>query len=290
MSGKIRGGTIEIGKETNKINGKYNFQVYGQKEGDTYIFTDLRTLVDFSKLKHKDNYDFTKKEYSAVERQVFYILSDSAFDLDYSLTARKKYEFGPMRNLYAVLWDIENNKILNSAETLVSPNQSITRWKRGTKKAQRGRNVVDWKNFFTIYEAFSEIEKTDIEEFTYSLATIGNYMPVPSAEQILLNRNNERFDILLNKIKLYFEKDAKDNHFTQEIMEWLNSFDPMDGNNFWENFVEKNYLKGSFVDVNYEVVMFDNSIRQLSEMITNRSIVMLEEYKARVEKNLKLEE
>ena len=45
--------------------------------------------------------------------------------------------------------------------------------------------------------------------------------------------------------------------------------------------VDKNFLRGSFVDENYNVVCYDDSLEQLTEMINARSKVMLDVYSQR---------
>ena len=47
--------------------------------------------------------------------------------------------------------------------------------------------------------------------------------------------------------------------------------------------MDKNYLKGSFVDEKYDVIKFDGKpLSRLSQMIYNRSVVMIQEYERRV--------
>ena len=78
--------------------------------------------------------------------------------------------------------------------------------------------------------------------------------------------------------------------FDDGIIKWLDQFrldqfsqNSQKRNNLdWINFVDKNYLKGSFVDENYDVIKFDGTLSQLSQMIYNRSVVMIQEYALRV--------
>ena len=70
----------------------------------------------------------------------------------------------------------------------------------------------------------------------------------------------------------------KNDFVDEEIKGWLYLF------RSWKNFVDENYLKGSFVDDQYEVISFDGTIEQLSKMLYNRSICMLKVYKERTAK------
>ena len=51
--------------------------------------------------------------------------------------------------------------------------------------------------------------------------------------------------------------------------------------------LDSNYLKRSFVNDEYEIIGFDGTLSQLSAMIYNRSVVMMEEYDRRIYKNRK---
>lgn len=254
--------------------------VYGK-----YLFTDLRTTVDFKKLGEDERcQDFTEENIDVLERQKRYLTSKK-FDCDYNQSMRNLCSFKVMHDLYQVLWNIDKEPVLNSGETIISPNQAITRWKKETKKNQRGRHSVDWDNI-------DEYRDNDLDEFLHSIATIGNFIPVPSKEQTILNNFSERFDNLLSAIKEYFEKNKLEENklhksFPNEIKEWLSLYIKENGKSSWQNFVNNNFLKGSFVDENYNVVRFNNSLKQLSEMIYKRSVVMIEEYEKRSTQNKK---
>ena len=62
------------------------------------------------------------------------------------------------------------------------------------------------------------------------------------------------------------------------MLEWLDQYNGVDGNAAWRNFVESNYLKGSFVDQKYNVVEYNGTLKQLSQIIYNRSVIMIEKY------------
>lgn len=104
-------------------------------------------------------------------------------------------------------------------------------------------------------------------------------MPVPNDEQKVLNRYfSEKFCDLLNAIKEYYLNGQQHCGFSTSIVNWLDGYKDSE-KNAWENFVHRNYLKGSFVDDNYKVVEFESSLKQLSEMIEKRSILMIRAYK-----------
>lgn len=189
------------------------------------------------------------------------------FDLDYNQTARKSYKFRIMNDLYQVLWNYEDNPILDSGETLISPNKALIRGKGSTEY--------------------------DKKRFVYSIATIGNFMPIPSSNQALLKGLEERFDKELNLIKAYFYSYKSfdySNDFVPETLNiWLKQYvREYSGKKAWEIFVENNYLMNSFVDESYNVVPFDGSLSQLSGMIYSRSVIMIEEYKKRMKSQEKV--
>ena len=111
-------------------------------------------------------------------------------------------------------------------------------------------------------------------------------MPVPREHQSLLSQLGERYDKVLEQFKQYYactqnrEISVMTKRGTKrcfpEVPKWLDRFDG------WNGFVDKNYLKGSFVDDGYQIVAFDKTFHQLSEMLENRSRVMLKEYGKRL--------
>lgn len=257
--------------------------VYAKKENNEYIFCDIRTMVDIKKIKMADEQDFSDPSKSAIERLYLYNQVElKGFEIDYCKSSRIDYLFKPMRDLYFVLWgiDTENSEktIVDSSETIVSPKQNIVRVFPELKKKQRGRSVVDWEKLIKI----DKEKYSCIEEFSYNVATIGNYMPVPSCEQRILNFFCERFDMLLICIKEYFVKDKSSKKFSDEMKKWLDQYKGMKAEENWKQFVDSNYLKGSFVDGNYEVVSYNGTLIQLSQFIHYRSIVMIEEYEKRL--------
>lgn len=257
--GRPRSKRLEISSIEEK--GYCSVDVYREIIDEKYIFIDIRTTVDFSKFSLIDKCeDFTIEEIDSIERFRRYKTS-KIFDTDYNYTARNKYTFKVMQDLYSVLWNVEQNVVLDSAETLVSPNRAL----------YRAGEVL-------------ECEKRD---FLYSIAIIGNFLPVPTSNQALLKGLEERFDKELNLIKAYyFLSDGKklNNDFVPDrLAEWLKLYRRQEGGaQSWQNFVDCNFLKGSFVDEKYNVKNYDGTIRQLSQMIYNRSVVMIQEYERRV--------
>ena len=67
----------------------------------------------------------------------------------------------------------------------------------------------------------------------------------------------------------------------ESICKWLNLYGK--GNDGWISFVDNNFFRGSFVDLNYNVVCYDDSLEQLTEIINARSKVMLDIYSQRWE-------
>ncbi len=255
-----------------------------KKDNTGYDFIDLRTLVNIEKIGivKEGEYDFSAENISAKERLYRYQQANlNGFDLDYCRTVRDRYSFIPISKLYSDLWSINvNDTVLNSSETLISPKQTLARVYPQLRRKQRGRPVVDW----TLFRDNKDIR--DLEEFAYRVATIGNYMPVPSKEQLILNRIFcERFDKLLVEIKKYLVANEKHISFSMEIIDWLNIYKA--NTKPWEYFVDSNYLKRSFVNDEYEIIGFDGTLSQLSAMIYNRSVVMMEEYDRRIYKNRK---
>ena len=262
--------------------------IYAKKENDEYTFTDIRTLVNFEEYKKIDpnSLDFTQKDINSIERSYRY-KSAKFFDIDYNKNTRENYKFKVMEYLYLILWN-EQNIDLPSAETLVSANSALIRCRGDIPKNPGNPKLYPSVNWNKLNDDFKEDE--EIKQFAFRIATIGNFMPVPEDEQSLLKNLGERFDKELRLIRAYFNPtdslDMKD-IFSDGIIEWLNRFcqNSQSRNNLdWENFVNKNYLNGSFVDDKYSVIGFDGTLTQLSEMICKRSEVMIEKYKICVEK------
>ncbi|WP_461467266.1 hypothetical protein [Parvimonas micra] len=251
--------------------------VYGEKVGGRYVFCDLRTKFDTSKIGLSNDIDFAINKISFIERTYrYYNANLKKFDLDYCKSIRKKYSFKIMEDLYSVLWDNKLEKI-DSAETLISFKQNVVKIFLELRKKQRGRPTVDW-------DIFCNKNDCELDKFSYSVATIGNFMPVPSCEQRILNNFTERFDILLLEIKKYYKDNKHHKYFSPEFKEWLNLFVDKNNEISWEEFVKSNYLMGSFVDEFFNIICFDGTADQLSEIIYNRSVVMIEEYEKRISK------
>jgi len=231
--------------------------IYANKQGELYSFRDLRTTVDYDKLEKLEKCeDFTKENISVLTRWSRYKKS-KIFDMDYCKTSRKRYDFKVMKDLYTVLWTIDD--IVDSAETIVSPKKALYR---------------------------SKFDNKSKEEFLHNIATIGNFMPVPASNQLLLKGLEERFDKELKLIKAHFcildNTDSHDYFVPESIYKWLELYKGNNANERWIKFVNCNYLNGSFVDGKYNVIDFDGTLDQLSNMIYSRSRVMIEEYRKRI--------
>lgn len=262
-------------------SGRCSLDVYFREDNGEVKFTDLRTLVDCSIL------NYTSETSTALERLACYKLSDDFFDLDCSKTSAKRYSFKPVQDMYEVLWPVDEypRDIVDSAETLVSANAALQRCKTENQSYIKS-GKIDWDSLrVEASEAEYDDELNDLNDFAHAVATIGNFMPVPSGpvpigHQSFLRNSNERYDWVLKEIKRHYCDSSQDEHkffCAQKNLCWLDCFDG------WSGFVDKNYLKGSFVDDGYQIVEFDNTFHQLSEMLGNRSRVMLKEYLKRLE-------
>lgn len=262
--------------------GRCPVDVYFREDNGEVKFTDLRTLVDYSIL------NYTSETSTALERLACYKLSGD-FDLDCSKTSAKRYSFKPVQDIYEVLWPVDEypRDIVDSAETLVSANAALRRCKTENQSYIKSRKI-DWDSLrVEASEAEYDDEFNDLNDFAHAAATIGNFMPVPGEHQSLLSQLGESYDNVLKQFKQYYActqnreisvmtKRGKKRCFP-DVPKWLDCFDG------WSGFVDRNYLKGSFVDDNYRIVAFDDTFHQLSEMLENRSRVMLEEYEKRLE-------
>lgn len=262
-------------------SGRCPVDVYFREDNGEVKFTDLRTLVDYSIL------NYTSETSTALERLACYKLSGD-FDLDCCKTGAKRYSFKPVQDMYEVLWPVDEypRDIVDSAETLVSANAALERCKTENQSYIKSRNSTgrfsaDWDSLrVEASEAEYDDELNDLNDFAHAVATIGNFMPVPSGHQLFLSHRNERYDRVLEEIKQHYCDSSQDKHkffCARKNLCWLDCFDG------WSGFADKNYLKGSFVDDGYQIVAFDNTFHQLSEMLENRSRVMLKEYEKRLE-------
>ncbi len=278
---------FEMPKEISNVerdNNRCSSKVFVEKEENgKYVFRDLRTTVEFTLLNEPGGYDFTKKELSALKRLINYKTCKAKFDIDYCHSVRSKYLFCVMSDLYEILWEIPtNHKIINSGETLVSADRNIARCRDEIKK-RKGQPVgVNWKQLKKDVKNYSEDK--ELEEFAHAVATIGNFMAVPASHQKLLASMDERYDKVLHLLRAYyycyFFKDVSFDFIVfDDIKEWLNTYLKENGEDSWKNFVDCNYLNGSFVDdKDYSVIDYKNELGQLSELIYKRSLVMIKKY------------
>ena len=255
--------------------------VYGKKNSNKdYIFSDLRTKVNFKVLSKEQNFDFSTENLSSLDRLKNFKLSGVKFSLDYCKTDRKKYRFSVISDLYEILWGISMDDIyIDSAETLISADRNISRCIPYINKRQGQPIGIKW-------ESLPE-EDSELESFAKAVATIGNFMPVPSKHQKLLSFMDERFDKVLNLIKVFYicyDFHISTDFLFEDIKSWLMLYWIENSEKSWRNFVDSNYLKGSFVNEKYDIIKFNGKLEQLSEIIYNRSVVMLEEYEKRISK------
>ena len=259
-------------------------EIYGKENQGKYDFSDLRLTVDYDELENGDGKDFTQENDSPLKRLALYKSTKAYFDLDYCASARKWYKYKIMSDLYGVLWKGYDEKFLTSGETLVSVNSALIRSGCNLKKRRGNPPGINWDDLLEKLKLGEKIgeDREKLEQFAKAVAFIGNYMPVPTSHQQLLSSMKERYDKVLNLIKVFYYVEEipylKNDFVDEEIKGWLYLF------RSWKNFVDENYLKGSFVDDQYEVISFDGTIEQLSKMLYNRSICMLKVYKERTAK------
>lgn len=270
-------------------SGRCSVDVYFREDNGEVKFTDLRTLVDYSILIGCSILNYTSETSTALERLACYKLSGDHFELDCCKTGVKRYSFKPVQDMYEVLWPVDeySRDIVDSAETLVSANAALWRCKTENQSYIKS-GKIDWDSLrVEASELEYDDEINDLNDFAHAVATIGNFMPVPGEHQSLFSQLGERYDKVLKQFKQYYActQNREISVMTKggtkrcfpEVPKWLERFDG------WNGFVDKNYLKGSFVDDGYQIVAFDNTFHQLSEMLENRSRVMLKEYEKRLE-------
>lgn len=280
---------VELYKDN--ASGRCSADVYRNGER----LTDLRTLIDFDKLKARlglrSEQNYADEKVTALQRLARYKGCNDGFDLDCCKTSAKYYHFQPVQDMYEVLWPVDEypRDIVDSAETLVSANAALWRCKTENQSYIK-RGKIDWDSLCVeASELEYDDEINDLNDFAHAVATIGNFMPVPCGHQFVLSGLSESYDQVLDRILLYYSCSShKDEElFPQLFIEkrkhqwpafrgWLGYFDG------WNEFVEKSYLKGSFVDDDYRIVPFNSTFSQLTEMLENRSRVMLKEYGKRL--------
>lgn len=254
--------------------------VYGKKNNNKdYIFSDLRTKVNFKVLSKEQNFDFSTENLSSLDRLKNFKLSGVKFSLDYCKTDRKKYRFSVISDLYEILWGISmKDSYIDFAETLISADINIARCRSDINKRPGVPLGINWN-------LINKNQDKELENFAKAVATIGNFMPVPSKHQKLLSFMDERFDKVLNLIKVFYicyDFHISTDFLFEDIKSWLMLYWIENSEKSWRNFVDSNYLKGSFVNEKYDIIKFNGKLNQLSEIIYNRSVVMLEEYEKRI--------
>ena len=242
-----------------------------KKLGSDGNYTDLRVLLDhFS------------SEPTALGRLIKYKQDNTVSDIDNNYTARKKYVFKPIADVYKLLWNVDvtvnSVDLINSGETIVASNLAFRRANPNIPHKRGGFFSIKWEEL----RDEKYMSDSTIQSFAHAVATIGNFIPVPGAEQKMLTFLEERFDKELKIIQAYYCcSEIMGNALPESICKWLNLYGK--GNDGWISFVDKNFFRGSFVDVNYNVVCYDDSLEQLTEIINARSKVMLDIYSQRWE-------
>lgn len=192
----------------------YKGNASGRCSADVYRngerLTDLRTLIDFDKLKARlglrSEQNYADEKVTALQRLARYKGCNGGFDLDCCKTSAKYYHFQPVQDMYEVLWPVDEypRDIVDSAETLVSANAALKRCKTENQSYIK-RGKIDWDSLrVEVSELEYDDEINDLNDFAHAVATIGNFMPVPGEHQSLLSQLGERYDKVLKQFKQYY--------------------------------------------------------------------------------------
>lgn len=227
-------------------------------------------------------FDCYESERTALERLIKYKQDNSIYDIDNNYTSRKKYIFKPIADIYKLLWDVDvvvnSTELLNSGETIVASNFALRRANPNIPHKRGGFFSIRWEEL----KNDDYLNNEEIQNFAHAVATVGNFIPVPGAEQKMLTFLEERFDKELKIIKSYYCSGIMEDALPTTIGKWLDLCGK--GENGWKKFVDCNFFAGSFVDENYNVICYDNTLGQLTDMINKRSSTMLNEYSKRWDK------
>lgn len=192
----------------------YKGNASGRCSADVYRngerLTDLRTLIDFDKLKARlglrSEQNYADEKVTALQRLARYKGCNDGFDLDCCKKSAKYYHFQPVQDMYEVLWPVDEypRDIVDSAETLVSANAALKRCKTENQSYIK-RGKIDWDSLrVEASELEYDDEINDLNDFAHAVATIGNFMPVPGEHQSLLSQLGERYDKVLKQFKQYY--------------------------------------------------------------------------------------
>lgn len=259
---------------------------YGIETDNGMQLVDLRTLESVRDIIKEFNseketgLDFSSGESALVRLVDYKLINSSPYFMGFHMDgcSSTSYRYDEIDIIYRKLW-AEKGISLSSAETLISADSAIIRCRKNIPKKKGNPKLYPSVNWKRVREEYASDE--EIEQFAFSIATIGNYMPAPIEEQFLLGKLGERFDKELRLIRAYYNPTAyldMEMIFSEEIQNWLKMFcrnypsrDDLD----WKHFVDSNYLKGSFVNDEYDVIKYDDSLGQLSQMIMNRAKLMI---------------
>ena len=135
-------------------------------------YTDLRLLLN----------GFSPKS-PALERLIKYKQDNTVSDIDNNYTARKKYVFKPIADVYKLLWNVEvtvnSVDLINSGETIVASNLAFRRANPNIPHKRGGFFSIKWEEL----RVEEYMGNSTIQSFAHAVATIGNFIPVPGAEQ-----------------------------------------------------------------------------------------------------------
>lgn len=195
---------VELYKDN--ASGRCSADVYRNGER----LTDLRTLIDFDKLKARlglrSEQNYADEKVTALQRLARYKGCNDGFDLDCCKTSAKYYHFQPVQDMYEVLWPVDEypRDIVDSAETLVSANAALWRCKTENQSYIK-RGKIDWDSLrVEASELEYDDEINDLNDFAHAVAIIGNFMPVPCGHQFVLSGLSESYDQVLDRILLYY--------------------------------------------------------------------------------------
>ena len=105
--------------------------------GSNENYTDLRVLLD--------GFD---SESTALKRLIKYKQDNNVSDIDNNYTARKKYIFKPIADVYKLLWNVDvivnSTDLINSGETIVASNLAFRRANPNIPHKRGGFFSIKW--------------------------------------------------------------------------------------------------------------------------------------------------
>ena len=186
---------------------------YGIETDNGMQLVDLRTLESVRDIIKEFNseketgLDFSSGESALVRLVDYKLINSSPYFMGFHMDgcSSTSYRYDEIDIIYRKLW-AEKGISLSSAETLISADSAIIRCRKNIPKKKGNPKLYPSVNWKRVREEYASDE--EIEQFAFSIATIGNYMPAPIEEQFLLGKLGERFDKELRLIRAYYNPTA----------------------------------------------------------------------------------